>query len=148
MSHRDGLGRLALVCATQSADRHLVRHPRRIPPLPLKADTKMKTTDLKQTSVAKPQKWFQRRLRWHDSREARPEGSQFRDQPPSREAMASHRRSRLYLREFAKNSRIFAAFAAAANRAPQFFFPRKSGSQNSTGIRCADTPSTKDDQRL
>src|SRR6476661_11087119 len=66
----------------------------------------MKTTNLKQTSVAKPRKWFQRRLRWHDSREARPEGSQFRDQPPSREAMASHRRSRLYLREFAKNSRI------------------------------------------
>ncbi len=53
-------------------------------------------------------------------REARPEPSQLRDQPPSREATASHRRSRLYLREFAKNSRIFAAFAPGANRAPQF----------------------------
>jgi hypothetical protein len=74
--------------------------------------------------------------------------SQFRDQPPSREATASHRRSRLHLREFAKNSRIFAAFAPGANRAPQFFFPRKSGSLNSTGIRCADTPSTKGDPRL
>src|SRR6266446_3035680 len=70
---------LALVCATQSADRRLVRHPRRIPSLPLNGDTKMKTTNLKQTSVAKPRKWFQ-----------------FRDQ-----------RSRLHLREFAKNSRIF-----------------------------------------
>ena len=97
----------------------------------------MKTTNLKQTSVAKPRKWFQRRRRWHDPREARPERSQFRDQ-----------RSRLHLREFAKNSRIFAAFAPGANRAPQFFFPRKSGSQNSTGIRCADTPSTKGDPRL
>jgi hypothetical protein len=27
----------------------------------------MKTTNLKQTSVAKPRKWFQRRRRWHDS---------------------------------------------------------------------------------
>ena len=128
---------VSLVCAAQSAARHLVRHPRRIPPLPLKADTKMKTTNLKQTSVAKPQKWFQRRRRWHEPREARAERSQFRDQ-----------RSRLHLREFAKNSRIFAAFAPGANRAPQFFFPRKSGSQNSTGIRCADTPSTKGDPRL
>ena len=51
-------------------------------------------------------------------------------------------------REFARNSRIFAAFAPDANRAPQFFFPRKLGSQNSTGIRCADTPSTKGDPRL
>jgi nucleoside-diphosphate-sugar epimerase len=33
-------------------------------------------------------------------------GFQFRDEPPSREAMANHRRSRLCLREFAKNSRI------------------------------------------
>jgi len=32
-----------------------------------------------------------------------------------------HQRSRLRLREFAKNSRIFAAFATGANRAPQFF---------------------------
>jgi hypothetical protein len=52
----------------------------------------MKPTNLKQTSVAKPRKWFQRRRRWHDPREARPEGSQFRDQ-----------RSRLHLRAFAKN---------------------------------------------
>src|SRR5206468_57188 len=98
-----------------SADRNLVRRPRRIPPLPLKGNTKMKTTNLKQASVAKPRKWFQRRL---------------------------------HLREFAKDSRIFAAFAPGANRAPQFFFPRKSNSQNSTGIRCADTPSTKGDPRL
>jgi hypothetical protein len=56
-----------------------------------------------------------------------PERSQFRDQ-----------RSRLHLREFANNSRIFAAFAPGANRAPQLFFPRKSGSQNSTGIRKAN----------
>jgi hypothetical protein len=54
----------------------------------------------------------------------------------------------LSLREFAKNSRIFAAFAPGANRASQYFFLRKSGSQNSTGIRCADTPSTKGDSRL
>src|SRR5439155_2047316 len=113
--------------------RNLVRLPRRIPSLSLKADT-MKTTNLKQTSVAKPRKWFQWRCRWHAPREARAERSQFRDQ-----------RSRLHLREFAKNSRIFAALAPGANRAPQFFFPRKSGSQNSTGIRCADTPSTKGD---
>jgi hypothetical protein len=51
-------------------------------------------------------------------------------------------------REFAKNSRIFAAFAPGANRAPQFFFPRKSAFRNSTGIRCADTPSTKGNPRL
>ena len=38
----------------------------------------MKTTNLKQTNVAKPRKWFQRQRRWHDPREARPEGSQFR----------------------------------------------------------------------
>ena len=69
----------------------------------------MKTTNLKQTNVAKPRKRFQRRRCWHDPREARPEGSQFRDQ-----------RSPLHLREFAKNSRIFAAFAPGANRAPQF----------------------------
>ena len=77
---------LALVRAGQSPDRHLVRHPRSIPPLPLKGDTKMKTTNLKQTSVAKPRKSFQRRCGWHDRREARAERSQFRDQPPSREA--------------------------------------------------------------
>jgi len=108
----------------------------------------MKTTNLKQTSAARPRKWFQRRRRWHDPREARPERSQFRDQPLSREATASHRRSRLHLREFVEDSRIFAAFAPGANRAPQFFFPRKSGSQNSTGIRYADTPSTKGHPRL
>ena len=60
-------------------------------------------------------------VKYQDPREARSEGGQFRDQPPSREATASHRRSRLHLREFAKNSRIFAAFAPGANRAPQFF---------------------------
>jgi hypothetical protein len=48
-------------------------------------------------------------VKYQDPREARSEGSQFRDQ-----------RSRLHLREFAKNSRIFAAFAPGANRAPQF----------------------------
>jgi hypothetical protein len=42
------------------------------------------------------------------------------------------------LREFAENSRIFAAFAPGAERVPQFFFPRKSGSQNYTGIRYAN----------
>ena len=83
-----------------------------------------------------------------DPREGRPERSQFRDQPPSHEATASHRRSRLHVREFAKNSRISAAFAPGAIRAPQFFFARKSGSQNYIGIRCADTPSTKGDPRL
>ena len=53
-----------------------------------------------------------------------------------------------HLREFANNSRIFAAFAPGANRAPQFFFTRKSGSQNPTGIRFAGIPSTKGDPRL
>jgi hypothetical protein len=38
----------------------------------------MKTINLKRTSVAKPRNWFQWRRRWHDPREARPEGSQFR----------------------------------------------------------------------
>jgi len=46
--------------------------------------------------------------------------------------------NRLCLREFAMDSRVFAAFAPVANRAPQFFFPRKSGSQNYTGIRYAN----------
>jgi hypothetical protein len=139
------------VCAAQSADRNLVRLRGRIPSLSLKADTKLKTTNLTQTRLAKSRKCFQRRRRWHDPREARPERSQFREQPPSsrrRGTTASHRTSRLHLREFAKNSRIFAAFAPGANRAPQSFFARKSGSQNSTGIRCADTPSTKGDPRL
>jgi hypothetical protein len=40
--------------------------------------------------------------------------------------------------EFAKNSRSFAAFAPGANRAPQFFFPRKSVFWNSAGIRYAN----------
>ena len=43
-----------------------------------------------------------------------------------------------YLREFAENSRIFAAFAAGANRAPKFFPPRKSALQNFAGIRYAN----------
>jgi hypothetical protein len=47
-------------------------------------------------------------------------------------------RSRLPLRGFAKNSRNFAAFAPGANRAPQVFFPRKSASRNSAGIRYAN----------
>jgi hypothetical protein len=42
------------------------------------------------------------------------------------------------LRDFAKNSRIFAAFAPGPNRAPQFFFPRKSAFQNIAGIRYAN----------
>ena len=42
------------------------------------------------------------------------------------------------IREFAKNSRIFAAFAPGANRAPQFFFPRKSAFRNIAGIRYAN----------
>ena len=86
----------------------------------------MKATNLKQTSVAKPRKWFQRRRGWHEPREERAEGSHFRDQ-----------RSCLHLREFAKNSRISPAFAPGANRAPQFFFPRKSAFRNSPGIRKA-----------
>ncbi len=56
--------------------------------------------------------------------------------------------ARVVLREFVKNSRSFAAFPDGANWALQFFFSRKLGSQNSTGIRCADTPSTKGDPRL
>jgi hypothetical protein len=56
--------------------------------------------------------------------------------------------ARADLREFAKNSRIFVAFVPSANRAPEYFFVRKSGSQNSTGIRRADTPSAKGDPRL
>jgi hypothetical protein len=83
----------------------------------------MKTTNLKQTSVAKPRKWFQRRLRWHDSREARPEGSQFRDQ-----------KSRLYLREFAKNSRILPPLRPEQIELHNLFFPRRTVSQNSAGI--------------
>src|SRR5438552_3232522 len=37
----------------------------------------MKTTNLKQTNVAKQRKFLQWRRRWHDPREARPDGSQF-----------------------------------------------------------------------
>jgi hypothetical protein len=40
--------------------------------------------------------------------------------------------------EFAKNSRNFAALAPRANRAPQFFFPRKSAFRNIDGIRYAN----------
>jgi DNA-directed RNA polymerase specialized sigma24 family protein len=46
--------------------------------------------------------------------------------------------ARVVLREFAKNSRIFAAFSPDANRAPQFFFPRKSAFGNLAGIRYAN----------
>ena len=53
-------------------------------------------------------------------------------------ALPGPAKPRKCLREFAENSRIFAAFSAGANRAPQFFFPRKSGVQNSTGIRKAN----------
>jgi hypothetical protein len=42
------------------------------------------------------------------------------------------------LREFVKNLRIFAAFARGENRAPQFFFPRKSGFGNLAGIGYAN----------
>jgi hypothetical protein len=42
------------------------------------------------------------------------------------------------LREFVKNSRIFAAFAPGANRAPQFFSPRKTAFRNFAGIRYAN----------
>jgi len=42
------------------------------------------------------------------------------------------------LRESAKNSRIFAAFAVGGNRAPQFFSPRKSAFRNVAGIRYAN----------
>ncbi len=46
--------------------------------------------------------------------------------------------ARLHPREFARNSRIFAAFAHGANRAPQFFSPRKSAFRNFAGIRYAN----------
>jgi hypothetical protein len=42
------------------------------------------------------------------------------------------------LREFAGDSRGLAAFVPVASRAPNFFYPRKSGSQNYTGIRYAN----------
>jgi hypothetical protein len=41
-------------------------------------------------------------------------------------------------REFAKNSRIFAASVPGANRALQLFFPRKSAFRNLAGIRYAN----------
>ena len=44
----------------------------------------------------------------------------------------------LHLRESAKNSRVFAAFLPGPNRAPQFFFPRKSAFRNLAGIRYAN----------
>jgi len=50
--------------------------------------------------------------------------------------------------EFAKNSRSFNGFRTSANCVDLIFVPHKSASRNSTGIRCADTPSTKGDPRL
>jgi hypothetical protein len=50
--------------------------------------------------------------------------------------------------EFAKNSRSFNGFRTSGNCVDLFIFPRKSASRNSTGIRCAGTPSTKGDPRL
>jgi hypothetical protein len=41
--------------------------------------------------------------------------------------------ARVVLREFAKNSRVSTAFVPGANRATQFFFPRKSVVQNLSG---------------
>ena len=41
----------------------------------------------------------------------------------------------LHLREFVRNSRIFAAFAPGGNLAPQLFFPRRSVIHNCIGIR-------------
>ena len=46
-------------------------------------------------------------------------------------------------REFAKNSRIFSAFAPGAKRAPQFFFPRKSAFRNFAGTRYANAVANK-----
>ena len=51
--------------------------------------------DKPETKISKATGTVSTATRWHDPREARPERSQFRDQPPSREAMASHRRWRL-----------------------------------------------------
>ncbi len=55
---------------------------------------------------------------------------------------------RLNDHEFAENSRSFNGFHTSGNCVDLTFFPRKSASRNSTGIRCADTPSTKGDPRL
>jgi hypothetical protein len=46
--------------------------------------------------------------------------------------------NRLHLREFAKNSRIFAVFAPGANRVDLIFSPRKSAFRNFAGIRYAN----------
>jgi hypothetical protein len=46
--------------------------------------------------------------------------------------------ARVVLREFARNSRIFAAFAPGANRVDLIFFPRKSAFWNFAGIRYAN----------
>jgi len=51
--------------------------------------------------------------------------------------------ARVVLREFAENSRIFAAFAPGPNRAPQFFSPRKSAFRNFAGIRYANAPNER-----
>ena len=50
--------------------------------------------------------------------------------------------------EFAENSRSLNGSRARGNRVDLAFFARKSAFQNLGGIRCADTPSTKGDQRL
>ena len=44
----------------------------------------------------------------------------------------------LSLREFVKNSRIFAAFEPGENRVDLIFFPRKSAFRNLAGIRYAN----------
>ncbi len=46
-------------------------------------------------------------------------------------------------RESAKNSRSFAAFAPGENRAPEFFFPRKTAFRNVAGIRYANAPNER-----
>jgi hypothetical protein len=46
--------------------------------------------------------------------------------------------ARVVLREFAEDSRVFAAFLLGANRAPQFFSPRKSAFRNIAGTRYAN----------
>jgi hypothetical protein len=47
------------------------------------------------------------------------------------------------LREFAVDSRVLAAFTPSINRAPKFFFSRKSGSQNYIGIRYANAAASE-----
>jgi hypothetical protein len=85
----------------------------------------MRTTNLTEASTLRPRKWFQRRR-------------QFRAKPPSREATASYSTSDLPLREFAENSQRFNRFRTTGNCVDYIFSPRKSGSQNSTGIRKAN----------